>query len=144
MDDLLIRLAELPTEFPQIFRIRYRVFQLEQGVDSELEFDGKDEAAEHLLAYLGDRPVGTARIRRLNDQTAKLERLAVLQEVRKLGIGKKIVQQAVEYLTEAAVTEIVIHAQQPVQAFYQRLGFLPEGEVFEEAGIPHVKMRKLL
>lgn len=40
--------------------------------------------------------------------------------------------------------EVVIYAQQYVMGLHRKLGFEPEGEVFEDAGIPHVKMRKKL
>ena len=38
--------------------------------------------------------------------------------------------------------EIVLHAQVAVAGFYRRLGYVEEGDLFEEAGIPHVAMRK--
>lgn len=144
MSNLYIKLADLPTDLPEIYSIRSQVFQLEQGVAPELEFDGKDEHAQHLLAYLNNQPVGTTRIRQLDGQTAKVERVAVLQSARGLGIGKKMMEMALEFLTAAQVLEVRIHAQEQVKDFYQRLGFEPEGEIFEEAGIPHVKMKRLL
>ncbi len=141
---LIIKLAERPAELPQVFKIRYRVFQIEQGVDPSLEFDDNEDRSDHLLAYLHDKPVGTARIRLINSQTAKLERVAVLPEVRGLGIGRKMMEKALEILRSSSITTIEIHAQTQVQDFYQKLGFEPEGPVFEEAGISHVKMKKKL
>ena len=38
--------------------------------------------------------------------------------------------------------EIVLHAQISVAAFYRRLGYVEEGEPFDDAGIPHIAMRK--
>lgn len=144
MDNLVIKIAEFSLDFPTIQHIRSLVFQIEQGVAADLEFDGKDEAADHLLAYLDGQPVGTARIRRLDDQTAKVERVAVLKPARGVGIGKRMMLEALAFLTRAKVAEARIHAQIAVQDFYERLGFEPEGEVFMEAGILHVKMKKLL
>lgn len=144
MNHLRIEIADLATDQPLIHQIRYQVFQVEQGVSPALEFDGRDELAQHLLAYLNDRPVGTARLRSLTAQTAKIERLAVLQEARGAGIGRKIVETALACLRSAGMTEVEIHAQAHLQPFYQQLGFQPEGEIFAEAGIPHVKMRRLL
>ena len=40
--------------------------------------------------------------------------------------------------------EIVLHAQRHAESFYLRAGFTPEGEPYEEAGIPHITMRKVL
>jgi predicted GNAT family N-acyltransferase len=39
---------------------------------------------------------------------------------------------------------VELHAQVHAQPFYARLGYLPEGPVFEEAGIEHVVMVKRL
>ncbi|MBW4581390.1 MAG: GNAT family N-acetyltransferase [Tildeniella nuda ZEHNDER 1965/U140] len=144
MDNLVIKIADFSLDFPAIQHIRSLVFQIEQGVAADLEFDGKDETADHLLAYLDGQPVGTARMRRLNDRTAKVERVAVLKTARGSGIGKRIMVEALAFLTNAQVAEVLIHAQEAVRDFYQQLGFEPEGEVFREAGIPHVKMKKLL
>lgn len=144
MSSLTIKLAERPAEFPVVYKIRYRVFQVEQGVDPDLEFDNQEDASEHLLAYLDGKPVATARFRLLDAQTAKVERMAVLPEARGLGIGRELMAKALEILTAAHVSQVLIHAQVQVQGFYEKMGFAPEGDVFEEAGISHVNMRKLL
>jgi predicted GNAT family N-acyltransferase len=144
MTNLIIRSAQIPQELPQVYKIRYLVFQIEQGVDPTLEFDGEDECAHHLIAFLDKKAVGTARIRFLEDQTAKVERVAVLSEVRGQGIGQKLMIYIETLLLERQVTEVYMHAQEPVREFYEKLGFVPEGKQFEEAGIPHVTMRKLL
>ncbi len=33
-----------------------------------------------------------------------------------------------------------MHAQKQVLPFYEKLGFITEGDIFEEAGIMHFKM----
>ncbi|MDZ8185556.1 MAG: GNAT family N-acetyltransferase [Nostoc sp. ChiSLP02] len=144
MSNLVIKVAKIPEDFPAIAAIRKSVFQDEQGVDDALEFDGNDEISDHLIAYLDDKPVGTTRIRYLDDQTAKIERLAVLSRFRGQGIGKKITENALLFLASKNIREVVIHAQDYVKSLYQKLGFVEEGEIFEEVGIPHVKMRKPL
>jgi len=40
--------------------------------------------------------------------------------------------------------EIVLHAQRTAEEFYLGLGFTPRGDEFEEAGIPHIEMTRLL
>ena len=144
ISNLVIKTAELPQELPAIESIRQAVFQAEQGVEPELDFDGKDEASEQIIAYLDDKAVGTARIRYLDERRAKIERLAVLPTVRGLGIGQQIMEKALEIAAENNIQEVVIHAQQYIIRLHQKLGFEPEGEIFEEAGIPHVKMSKKL
>ncbi|MEH1909711.1 GNAT family N-acetyltransferase [Nostoc sp.] len=142
MTNLVIKVAELPQEFPGIQAIRIAVFQQEQGVDPALEFDGKDEISDHLIAYLNGEVVGTTRIRYLDERTAKIERLAVLSTARGQGIGKKIMIKALEVIANKNIPEVVIHAQEYVKDLYKKLDFVEDGEIFEEASIPHVKMRK--
>jgi len=135
-----IKVANFQHDFEAIQMIRTRVFQIEQGVDAALEFDGLDANATHFLAYMGQDAVGTCRIRFITPQRAKMERLAVLPESRKYGIGRKIVETVLEFLANKNITSLQIHAQTAVVGFYQKLGFTTQGEEFEEAGIPHIKM----
>jgi predicted GNAT family N-acyltransferase len=149
---VLIRVVSYADELPAIHSIRQQVFQVEQGVDAALEFDGLDEAATHLLAYptppietapiATPLPIATARIRTLSKQLAKIERVAVLAEYRGWGIGKAMMIAAIDHIAQQGIPEIKINAQTQVQGFYQKLGFEPQGDVFDEAGIPHIDMRK--
>ncbi len=144
MNQLSIKTLVYPEAFVEIKAIRCSVFQEEQGVDPALEFDGLDATATHLLAYLDEQPVGTARIRYLERQTAKIERLAVLSTARGLGIGKKLMVKALDVAEKNNTQDVVINAQEYVKALYQQLGFEQVGERFEEAGIVHIKMIKRL
>ncbi len=45
---------------------------------------------------------------------------------------------------EQGLPAVELHAQQPVVGFYERLGYVGVGEPYEEAGIPHLTMRKQL
>ncbi|MBR8833446.1 MAG: GNAT family N-acetyltransferase [Stigonema ocellatum SAG 48.90 = DSM 106950] len=144
MMNVVIKVAEFPKDFPAIQAIRKSVFQKGQGVDPALDFDGLDEVSEQLIASLDDQYVGTARIRYLDDKTAKIERLAVLPIARGQGIGKKIMEKALEIIASNNIPFVVIHAQEYVKGLHQQLGFQEDGEIFEEAGIRHVKMVKYL
>lgn len=143
MNDIQIKQVNYQKDFTSIATIRRTVFQEEQKVPPEIEFDGLDETAIHLLAYLGDRAVGTTRIRYLNSKTAKIERLAVLSSARGLGIGKKLMEAAIAIVKKNRdCEEIIIHAQEYIKDMYQKLGFELVGDRFFEGGITHVKMVK--
>lgn len=144
MENLVIQWAVLPQDLPKIYKIRYLVFQIEQGVDPTLEFDGNDEHSEHVLAYLDQKAVGTARIRFLDAHTVKLERFALLPEARGLGIGRQLMDYILAVLPTKDITTVWMNAQVSVREFYEKFGFTAEGNVFEEAGISHIRMKKLL
>jgi predicted GNAT family N-acyltransferase len=123
------------------FDLRREVFVVEQGVPPELEVDEFDPTATHLVAILDETVVGTLRILQ-HEGVAKIGRVAVRATARRSGIGARLMERAAAIARARGYREIVLHAQVPVAGFYRRLGYIEEGETFEEAGIPHVAMRK--
>lgn len=122
------------------FEVRRQVFQVEQGIDTARDFDGQDEAADQMVAYLDEQPVGTARIRYLDNGDAKIERMAVLRANRGKTYGLVIMQHIFDHLRSKGVAVVSLESQLSAAPFYEKLGFQKEGAVFEEVGIPHIKM----
>ncbi|RSH83875.1 hypothetical protein EHS25_005490 [Saitozyma podzolica] len=99
------------------------------------------------------KPVGTVR---LTPSLGKVSRLAVLSDYRVYGFGRELMRAAMDYartlqddeLTKvvrsredgATVVPLKLHSQLQVIPWYQKLGFKPEGELFDEDGAPHQKM----
>lgn len=129
------------TLLAQALRLRVEVFVVEQEVPAELELDEQDRTATHLVALRGERVVGTLRILD-GGNVAWIGRVAVCAALRGRGIGSRLMQHAAALARARGFAEIVLHAQVSVRDFYRRLGYEAEGDVFDEAGIPHVTMRK--
>lgn len=142
MNPLTLKIVAYADERDAIQRVRTEVFQVEQGVSPELEFDGLDDLSTHLVAYWEDQPVGTARLRAIAPQMVKIERVAVLAAYRGRRIGEALMQRAIAHLTAQGVVKARLSSQLHAQPFYERLGFVPQGSVFEEAGIPHIYMQR--
>ena len=128
---------------PAAYAVRHQVFVVEQAVPPELERDEFDDVAVHLVALRGDNMVGTLRIV-ASGGSAKIGRMAVLAAERKTGIGTRLMEHAIEIARGMGVSDITLHAQLTAKEFYARLGYREEGEMFEEAGIAHVSMRKAI
>lgn len=125
-------------------RLRRVVFIEEQGVSPNDEIDGLDDQAIHLLALQDDRPVGTARLL-VKGATGKIGRVCVLAEARGTGLGAALIRAALAVLRDQpGVSEAYLGAQSHATAFYEKLGFVREGEEFLDAGIPHRHMRRPL
>ena len=144
MNQIKIEIVTYAEYLAPIKAIRTKVFQEEQGITPELEFDGLDHTATHLLAYVDGKPVGTARIRSIDENTIKIERLAVLPEARSKGIGKQLTQKALAFAQEHHYQTAILNSQLYIKSLYEKLGFSQVGEVFDEAGIPHIKMEQKL
>lgn len=126
-----------------VLAIRRAVFVGEQGVDPTIEWDDKETTSTHLL-LVADRAIGTARLRALGPDCLKCERIAVRSAHRGGGWGGRLMDAIETIAVERGAAECVLHAQRRVEGFYEKYGYVTEGEPFEEAGIPHVKMRRSL
>ncbi|HEY2485881.1 MAG TPA: GNAT family N-acetyltransferase [Candidatus Binataceae bacterium] len=124
--------------------IRRRVFIEEQHVPEELELDEDDQHAVHALALMDGRAVGCGRFVAHGAVDVKIGRMAVLAEVRGTGIGQAILEFLLNEARQRGFSRAVLHAQLSAEGFYLKQGFLPVGEVFEEAGISHRKMERSL
>ncbi|MFB6269154.1 MAG: GNAT family N-acetyltransferase [Halobacterium sp.] len=134
--------ADTDARYEDALRVRYAVFVEEQGVPEELEVDDYEDEALHFVAYDEDGdPVGAARLREYEDGVGKVERVAVLESRRGEGWGDALMD-AVEAAAGERFDELYLHAQLPAAGFYDRRDYEREGDEFEEAGIPHVAMRK--
>lgn len=143
-----------PDKLREIYRLRTLVFVDEQGVSSEEEFDAYEEASIHWAAFLDGKVIGCARHRR-TEAGYKIERMAVLKEFRKLGVGTQLLLKILETLRPELASErkvagqtqiggetrleIYLHAQVQALPFYMGLGFVQVGELFLEAGIEHYR-----
>ncbi|MCG7344668.1 GNAT family N-acetyltransferase [Sporosarcina sp. ACRSL] len=126
------------------FSIRQEVFVEEQGVSLEEEFDEYDTLdapCEHILVYYDEQPVGTGRIRWVDDY-GKLERICIVKPYRKYGLGKQIIKELEEIAEEHGVPRVKLHGQTHAEGFYEKLGYETSSPIFMEACIPHVLMIK--
>jgi predicted GNAT family N-acyltransferase len=134
----------------QATAIRHEVFILEQKVPEELELDGLDDQAWHVLILEKKIPVATGRLLLEFDEQnlmnsvkpiGRIGRMAVLKAYRGQGLGRQILTELIDKGLELGLNEFYLHAQLTAQSLYAKLGFIGEGEVFEEAGIDHRTMR---
>jgi YbgC/YbaW family acyl-CoA thioester hydrolase len=124
-------------------RVRTAVFVQEQGIPMEMEWDEADSTALHAVAYNGlGQGIATGRLVRQAEGVGKIGRLAVHHALRGSRVGSGILQALMEAARERGDREVMLYAQRSAEGFYQRLGFAPRGEPFEEAGIPHIEMVK--
>ena len=120
--------------------IRFEVFVREQRVPAEIELDDMDAECIHAVAFLERLPVGTGRL--LPD--GHIGRMAVLKNHRNRGVGAAMLKRLIEAARSRGDREVALSAQVHAVPFYRAHGFVEEGAEYEEAGIVHQAMRRVL
>ncbi|MFN2369541.1 MAG: GNAT family N-acetyltransferase [Candidatus Krumholzibacteriia bacterium] len=138
----VIRIAESPDDLLKVMVVRGIVFVEEQQVDWEGEFDAYERSSVHVLGEVDGQPVAAGRLRLVADGWAKIERVAVRPRWRGQGLGRAVVIFLLEEAERRDVRRFRLHAQTYLEEFYAGYGFVREGAVFDECGIPHILMTR--
>ncbi|HUR13143.1 MAG TPA: GNAT family N-acetyltransferase [Mycobacteriales bacterium] len=136
---MIARLAT-PEDMPSAYALRHEVFVVAQGVPADLELDELDAVCDHAVAVLDGAVVGTGRL--LPNGT--IGRMAVADAVRGQGVGAAVLRCLEDQARARGYGVVELHAQLHAAGFYDKAGYTPYGEVYLEAGIEHVSMRKEL
>lgn len=127
-------------DLSEVFRIREEVFVKEQNIARELEHDALDQGAIHVLIHDHGCNVATGRLLCL-DGSYSIGRVAVVKEERGKYYGDFVVRILVDKAFRLGAKEIAIDAQSQTVPFYEKIGFVVDGEECIKAGIPHVPMK---
>ena len=134
-----------PNELYEICKSRYEVFACEQKIFSENDFDDIDKDCYHIFKVKYNKIISYARIipkqfSSYND--ASIGRVLVLKEYRGQKIAKEMMDTAISFV-ENNLNEkyITLSAQEYIKNLYLSCGFEEISDVYDEAGIPHIKMR---
>jgi len=139
-----IKLVETEAELQHAYRVRTLVFVEEQGVSEEEEIDDLENEAIHFVGYHDSKPIAASRMRFVDQQYAKLERICILKEERGKGFGRYIILFMENLAKSKGYKQSKLNGQTYAESFYQRLGYKTVSGEFTDAGIPHVAMQKTL
>lgn len=141
------RLAITAADRERCLALRRAVFIDEQSVPEDLELDGHDDDAVHILVTDDDDAAlaaGTARLRAVDADTAKAQRVAVARERRGHGVGRVVMEFLHDEARRRGHRRVRLSSQVSAIPFYERLGYVAEGPVYDDAGIPHRDMELAL
>ncbi len=127
-----------PQQIEDIFRLRQRVFIIEQTCFYE-DIDGYDRQANHLLMYEQNELAGYLRIFEpgIKYQEWSLGRIVVDKKFRGKGVGEQLIKEGIRHCGGGPVR---IEAQAHLQTYYEQFGFSSEGEIYPVDGINHIQM----
>ncbi len=148
-----------------VYAVRMTVFVEEQKVPAEEELDAYDLTATHFAAWAaadgtvpvpgGKSPescapeeagniVGAARLLDKGADVGKIGRVAVLLAHRGNGVGALLMRAVEGEAVRRGFTRLILEAQCYAIPFYEKLGYIAEGDVFLDCNIEHRLMTKNL
>lgn len=133
----LVHPADWSVDEAAIARVRREIFVEEQAVPEELEWEALDPECTWFIAQAeSGEVVGIVRL----TPEARIGRMAVLASWRRMGVGAALLAAALDAARRQGFASVRLSAQTHALPFYARHGFQPEGEVYQDAGIPHIAM----
>ncbi len=143
--DFEVRFASNAHDLDAGYDLRREVFLVEKQVPRPLDRDPFDDSADHVVAY--DREgncVGAGRIVRTDSRTCQVGRQVTAAGWRRRGVGSAVLEALERMAKLRGIAELFVHAQLDAEPFYRARGYATDGGSFQEHGVAHVRMRKLL
>ena len=143
--NIVIRSPENDDEFADYYHVRWKTLRAPWGEPEGSEKDDREHETFHLAAFIGDKIVGVGRIQKNSPTEAQIRYMGILEEYRRMGIARKIVENLEKAAIEKGFDQIVLDARQDAVGFYILAGY----EVIEESyllfgSIQHFRMQKKL
>lgn len=129
-------------EYEAAVALRHRMLRVPLGLEWTEEERAWEPVDRHFGALEGEEMVGCVLIRELGEGRVKLRQMAVASDCQGDGVGRALVEWVERLLRAEGVREIELHAREVAAGFYEKLGYVREGERFSEVGIPHWRMVK--
>ena len=114
----------------------------------DLTFSEEELALENNQIHLGifdnDKSIGSLSLVKNSNKELKMRQVCIASPLQGKGIGRKMVEFSEDFGKQKGFSKMVLHAREVAQEFYLALDYKIIGEQFEEVGIPHYKMEKLM
>ena len=130
--------------YRQALRLRQAVLRQPLGLAVTEEELADDAMRQHFCAVSYGIVIGTVSLRPLDEATLQLKQMAVAEDRRREGVGKRLLDHAEGWARGAGFLHLVLNARMGAEGFYAHFGYLAEGEPFDENTIPHIRMTKRL
>lgn len=131
-------------EMYEIARSRFEVFAMEQKIIQEPELDGIDNECYQVFYMDNNRVVAYCRIvpAGVAYNNISLGRVLVLNDYRRKGLALIMIKEALKFIKEELQEDtVVLSGKVYAKGLYESVGFKIISDVYDEVGIPHVKMK---
>ncbi|MDY7014906.1 MAG: GNAT family N-acetyltransferase [Cyanobacteriota bacterium] len=131
-------------DYWEAVKLRYKLLRQPLGLNYSEERLAKEADDLHLV-YKRERQILACLVITLKSKdTVQVKQIAVENSYQRQGVGKKLMEFLHNHLIQKEVKQIELAARETAIDFYEKLGYVQEGERFIKITLPHVKMRRSL
>jgi ribosomal protein S18 acetylase RimI-like enzyme len=123
-------------DYEALVDLRREVLRKPLGMDFTEQQLLEERSQLHLGAWSGARVIGCLVLKNLGGGTVQMRQVAVSDSARKLGVGRLLVEESELEARRRGWRRMVLHARQTAVAFYERLGYVIEGEPLWRSDFP--------
>ena len=131
--------------YKQCVELRYNEFFVGFNRTRESVFDEFEDESVHIVAYIGDRVIGHARLF-VKDYMGEISQVVIDKEFRGANIGVNMMTKLLEYSDDHKLKRTELDARIYAINFYRIVGFETYVEEFisKKTALPHIKMERFL
>ncbi len=122
--------------------LRRQVLVEELGMEDSLAWDAADPYAFHLVLVMNGTPVAAGRMTYGGIGTARLDRICVLKQYRRQGIGDGLVKVLDFKAAMQGMRRSVVYSTEELLPFYGRIGYSATGNRKEAWGLTLLELEK--
>lgn len=104
----------------------------------------QEQNQQHFVAIGNDEIIASVSLLLLDNEVAKLRQMCVDKRYQRSGVGEQLIRYIENELIHDGVKKIELHARKNAIIFYEKCGYNKVGIEFEEVGLPHSKMEKMI
>ncbi|MBT3202382.1 MAG: GNAT family N-acetyltransferase [Phycisphaerales bacterium] len=143
---MIIREVEFGGDgYREVLAMRDRLLRVPLGLTwSQADLEGEAEQLHFGLYDHDDTLIACVVIKPLDEHNAKLRQMAVDEQYRQIGAGRRLIQGVEDILKQRGFRCIKMDARDTAVGFYRKLGYEIQGDVFTQVTIPHFRMTKVI
>ena len=130
--------------YDELVELRYKILLEPLGLKFLDSFRNNEASYLHIgcIENLDDKLVGGLILVPLDDNTVRLMQVAIDTIYQGEGVGRELIKYAEKRARKAGFNKITMLSMLSVVNFYEKLGYVQEGDIFEESGVTFAKMVK--
>lgn len=145
LDVELISIEYSTSLYKRALELRNEILRKPLGRSLDLvDLEGESGQQHFGIVSYKNTLIACVSAKEISSKHRKLRQMAVTEEFQGKGIGAELVSRVERELIAQGVQEISLHARESAIKFYEKLGYVCAGELFDEVGISHIKMHKIV